>query len=84
MAVLECRQVMSSTTKHIYDQHIKSLPREQQAQLLNLLRVELENGDDSRLHSILELHGLGKEIWQGVAASDYVKKLRDEWEERVR
>jgi hypothetical protein len=71
---------MSSSTKNIYDEHIKPLPREQQVQLLDLLQTELENGDDSRQrHSILELHGLGKEIWQGVDPSEYVKKLRDEW-----
>ena len=76
---------MSSNTKNIYDEHIKPLPREQQVKLLDLLRDELENGDDGgRRHSILELHGLGKEIWQGVDPRDYVKELRDEWEERVR
>lgn len=75
---------MSSNTKNIYDEHIKPLPREQQVQLLNLLRNELENGDDDdQRHSILELHGLGKEIWQGVDPNEYVRKLRDEWEERV-
>jgi len=76
---------MSSSTKNIYDEHIKPLPREQQVQLLDLLRSELENSDDDRQrHSILELHGLGKEIWQGVDPKEYVRKLRDEWEERVR
>ena len=71
---------MSSSTKNIYEQHIKPLTREQQVQLLDLLRNELENGtDDGQPHSILELHGLGKEIWQGVDPKDYVSKLRDEW-----
>lgn len=75
---------MSSNTKNIYDEHIKPLPREQRVQLLDLLRDELQHGDDGgQRHSILELHGLGKEIWQGVDPKDYVKKLRDEWEERV-
>jgi len=76
---------MSSNTKSIYDEYIKPLPREQQVQLLDLLRNELENGDDDgQRHSILELHGLGKEIWQGVDGGEYVRKLRDEWEERGR
>ena len=70
---------MSSNTKNIYDEHIKPLSREQQVQLLDLLRGELENG--GQRHSILELHGLGKEIWQGVEGSEYVRKLRDEWDE---
>jgi hypothetical protein len=76
---------MSSNTKNIYDEHIKSLPREQQVQLLDLLQTALENGDDNgQRHSILELHGLGKEIWQRVDGNEYVKKLRDEWEDRAR
>ena len=75
---------MSSNTKNIYEEHIKSLPRAQQVQLLNILRHELENGDDNgKRHSILELHGLGKEIWQGVNPKEYVNKLRDEWEDRA-
>ena len=76
---------MPSNTRNIYDQHIRPLPREQQVQLLDLLRNELENGGDrGQPHSILELHGLGKEVWQGVDGSEYVRKLRDEWDERVR
>jgi hypothetical protein len=71
---------MSSSTKNIYDEHIKSLPREQQAKLLELLQTELGNSDDNgQRHIILELHGLGQEIWQGVDPKDYVRKLRDEW-----
>jgi hypothetical protein len=37
---------MSSNTKNIYDQHIKPLSREQQVQLMDLLRNEFENGGD--------------------------------------
>ncbi|HEY0350057.1 MAG TPA: hypothetical protein VGC60_18115, partial [Pyrinomonadaceae bacterium] len=56
-------ELMSSNTKNIYEEHIKLLPREQQIQLLNLLRGELESGEgNGKRHSILELHGLGKEI----------------------
>ena len=74
---------MSSNTKNIYDEHIKSLPREQQVQLRDLLQTELESGSDNGpRHSILELHGLGKEIWQDVDPNEYVRKLRDEWRER--
>ena len=72
---------MSSTTKNIYDEHIKPLSREQQRALLDILQTELQNGDDDGpRHSILELHGLGKEIWQGIDPNQYVNNLRDEWE----
>jgi hypothetical protein len=50
-----------------------------------LSQTGLESGDDVRQrHSIPELDGLGREIWEGVGRDEYVKKLRDEWEERVR
>lgn len=67
----------------IYEQYIKPLPHEQQLLLLAMLGSEGENGATSKpRRNILELHGLGKEIWQGVDADEYVSKLRDEWEER--
>lgn len=75
---------MSSNSKNIYDEHIRSLPREQRVQLLNILKSELEDGDDNgESHSILELHGLGKEIWQDVNSKDHLNKLRDEWKDRA-
>jgi hypothetical protein len=74
---------MYSSIENIYERYIKPLPREQQHLLLDVLRNELENDDDnSQPHSILELHGLGKEIWQGIDAEEYVRELRGEWEER--
>lgn len=30
-------------------------------------------------HSIMELRGLGREIWEGVDAQEYVNDLRGEW-----
>lgn len=73
---------MTSNIEKIYEQYIKPLPREEQRLLLDVLRNELDtaaNGDKGR--SILELHGLGREIWQGVDPEDYVRALREEWEE---
>lgn len=74
---------MSSTIEAIYEQYIKPLTREQQRLLLDVLRDELENATDStKPHSILDLHGLGKEIWQGIDPQEYVSELRGEWKER--
>ena len=33
-----------------------------------------------KTYSILELRGMGKEIWEGIDAQEYVNKLRDEWD----
>lgn len=32
-------------------------------------------------HSILELRGLGKEIWEGVDAAAYIEEERSSWDE---
>jgi hypothetical protein len=35
-----------------------------------------------RLHRLSELRGLGKEIWAGIDAQEYVDQLRSEWDKR--
>jgi hypothetical protein len=47
------------------------------------LAAESSERDDTTeqpRRSIAELHGLGKEIWEGIDAQSYVDRLRDEWE----
>jgi hypothetical protein len=70
----------------IYARHIQRLPAEQRLQLLALIAQQLvaetPPADAPRTHSILELDGLGKEIWEGVDAQEYVDALRGEWDER--
>ena len=39
-------------------------------------RAAQKNGQQ---HTIMELKGLGKEIWKGVDADEYVAKERDSW-----
>lgn len=65
--------------EEIYQQHIKSLPRAEQLKLLAKVAAELsqDNSDETKEHSIMELHGLGAEIWQGVDTQDYVNELRN-------
>ena len=76
---------MSSNTRNMHDEYIKSLTREEQLRLLEVLHTELNNREEKGgQRSIVELHGLGKEIWQGVDANRYVKKLREEWDEPAR
>lgn len=75
---------MSSDTRIIYEEYIKALSRQEQRLLFNVLQAELDNDDDNgQRHSILELHGLGREIWQGVDPKEYVRGLREEWDEPI-
>ena len=65
----------------IYEQQIKPLPRAARLQLLARIAQDLAVSDEpQRDRSIMELHGLGAEIWQGIDAQQYVNELRDEWD----
>ena len=52
--------------------------------LYNLLFqiVSAASVEDMPKRSIMELHGLGAEIWEGVDAQEYVNGLREEWDHR--
>ena len=69
----------------IYLKYIKSLTVAERLRLLEITALELiadvgHEPDHGR--SLLELEGLGAEIWEGVEAQDYVDNLRNEWDIR--
>ena len=45
-----------------------------------LLRALAQTDGPERKHSITEIRGLGKELWQGIDAQDYVNAERDSWD----
>ncbi len=66
----------------IYNQHIQHLSRAERQQLLEVISRNLVDDESQTAkppRSIMELHGLGKELWQGIDAQRYVNHLRDEW-----
>jgi len=67
----------------LYMRHIKPLSHAQQRRLLARLTRDLSRDSDTddaaHPHSLLELEGLGAEIWQAVDAQAYIHALRDEW-----
>jgi len=65
----------------IYEQQIKPLPRAARLQLLARIAQDLAADDEDKdKRSIMELHGLGAEIWHGIDAQEYVNEMRDEWD----
>ena len=58
----------------------KALERWQQKELIMLLVDHLASLPPKPKRSLSELQGLGKEIWQGVDAQEYINELRDEWD----
>ncbi len=61
---------------------IRSLSVEERKQLIALIVDSLTEPQPDEEHSILELEGLGAEIWQGIDAQEYVNRLRSEWDHR--
>lgn len=71
-------------TMSTYDQILKMTKRlnlSEQLQLLeSLSRMVRAQVIEAKPHSIMELEGLGAEIWQGVNAQAYVDQERISWE----
>nr|BAL53123.1 hypothetical protein HGMM_F04D09C20 [uncultured Gammaproteobacteria bacterium] len=38
--------------------------------------------EEPHRRSIMELQGLGREVWKGIDAKGYIDELRDEWDHR--
>ena len=55
---------------------IQKVDAENQLHLIEELAVILRNRVTKKKHSLLELKGLGKEIWKGMDAQEYVDRER--------
>jgi hypothetical protein len=67
------------TAQEIYEAHIKPLPPAERLRLVEIITKEIasENSPESKpKRSLLELEGLGAEIWEGIDAQEYVNQLR--------
>lgn len=69
---------MDMNVTQIVDQ-ARSLSAEERRELIRLLQDTLE---ESRPHSILELAGLGEEVWNNIDTQTYLDQLRNEWDDR--
>jgi len=56
--------------------------RELIKRLVDTLTVEHDT-QSGEMHSIMELRGLGKEIWQSIDIQQYLDEMRNEWDRRV-
>ena len=66
----------------LYQRHIRPLSPTEKLELIAIISRQLVS--ETQLSeppvNIMALHGLGKEIWQGIDAQSYVNELRQEWE----
>ena len=66
----------------LYERHIKPMPTINQLRLVefithNLVKYGVAHDTSAPKHDIMELHGLGADIWKGIDAQEYVHNLRD-------
>jgi len=60
----------------------KNLTPEEQLKLVEDLSILIRQQvtmTPKPMRSILELRGLGKEIWQGIDAQEFINQERDSW-----
>ena len=79
-----------ATIEKVYEQYVKPLAATEQLRLVAIITQHLSNqqavsepsSKNQLKHNIMELHGLGAEIWQEMDAQQYVNHLREEWDIR--
>lgn len=71
--------IETNTYQKVLMQAQKLNPLEQLRLLETLAGTMRRQSVAQTRHSILELQGLGKEIWQIVDAQNYVNEERDSW-----
>jgi hypothetical protein len=62
----------------------KTLSPQERKELVKLLvdSLDVPETGPRQQRRLSELRGLGKEIWEGIDAQEYVNQLRSEWDER--
>ena len=71
---------MSDRYNELLNQAKGQLTPKQQQRLVEELSQHAARKNGSERHSILELEGLGAEIWKGTDPDEYVAKERDSWD----
>ncbi len=71
--------IETNTYQNVLMQAQKLDPLEQLRLLETLAGAMRRQNASQTRHSILELQGLGKEIWQNMDAQSYINEERDSW-----
>lgn len=80
----------AATIEDVYCKHIRPRSRAERLRLIELASkdlaaeepVEAPAEKPKKERSLLELEGLGKHLWEGIDAQEYVNQLRAEWDPR--
>lgn len=65
-----------------YVRGIQSLKPGEQLSLIEIISARLKKTleREKTKHSIMELEGLGAELWKDIDAQEYVRKERESWD----
>ena len=65
-------------------QQAKTLSVQERKELVKLLvdTLDVSEAVPRQQRRLSELRGLGKEVWEGIDAQEYVNQLRSEWDDR--
>ena len=73
-------RINAMTTYQDIRSQVEDLTPDEQLRLLEDLPVLVRRRmAPTPKHSIMELEGLGKALWQGIDAQEYVNQERDSW-----
>ncbi len=69
-------------TYYDYVRGIQGLRPDEQLSLVEIISVRLKKtlGRKGGKHSVMELEGLGSDIWKGIGAQEYVNEERESWD----
>jgi hypothetical protein len=81
---MQAEDEMASTVEELYEQYVKPLRPEERLLLVEMIAHDIAAGagPGQKKRSLLELEGVGAEIWKGIDAQEYVNELRSEWGQR--
>lgn len=72
----------NSISYNDYIKGITSLNTDEQLNLIKALSSAIQKKSRKKVSykNIMELEGLGAELWKGIDAQEYVKKERESWD----
>ena len=72
--------------EELYEKYVRDRPSAERIRLVELTAHDLARADAKHVElpkrSIMELHGLGAEVWKDIDAQEYFNELRNEWDSR--
>jgi plasmid stability protein len=64
----------------LYERLQERAQREHRSLTQEVVHLLEKAAEAPKLHSIRELRGLGKELWEGIDPAEYVRSERDSWD----